>query len=314
MTTATAPHAEDFLSRLSAAVAARVAAAAPVLAGIDAGRGGRRLAGVLWRPGVVVTSRQALPPLRDDAGRYAVTAGGGEPRAATLAGDDPGTNVAVLRLEGEGAAPAEPLARSGAEQAPGMLALLVGAGEGGRPTARLAAVHATGPAWHSLAGGRIDRLLRLDGRLGPSEEGGLDAAGGLLGMSTAGPRGRVLVIPHETVERVLDPILSQGGVGRAWLGLGLQPVEVPASLREAAGGQESGLMVVGLAAGGPAERAGVLPGDVLLAFDGAPVHRPRGLAALLGAERIGQETELRIMRAGAVLTVGVVLAQRPAKG
>ncbi len=308
MTAAAAPPQPDLLSQLSAVLAARVAAVAPFLAGIDAGRG-RRLGGVLWRPGVVVTSRQALP----EAERYAVSLGGGEPRAATLAGHDPGTNVAVLRLEGEatGDAPAAP-PRAG-EQAPGMLALLVGAGEGGRPTARLATVHATGPAWHSLAGGRIDRLLRLEGRLGPSEEGGpvLDAAGALLGMSTAGPRGRVLVIPHETIERVLDPILREGRVGRAWLGLGLQPVEVPAGLREAAG-QGSGLMVVGLAAGGPAERAGVLPGDIVLAFDGVPVDRPRGLAALLGGERVGREAELRLMRAGAVRTVGLVPAPRPA--
>ena len=305
----TAPQADDFLSRLSAAAAAKVADAAPALAAVDAGRW-RRLAGILWRPGVVVTSRQALPRNPE---RYAVAVGGGETRAATLAGDDPGTNVAVLRVEGDGAPPA-PLPRSGGEQVPGMLALVVGAGEGGRPTARLATVHATGPAWHSLAGGRIDRLLRLDGRLGSSEEGGpvLDAAGALLGMSTAGPRGRALVIPHETVERVLDPILAHGRVGRAWLGLGLQPVEVPAALREAAGGRESGLMVVELAAGGPAERAGVLPGDILLAFGGVTVDRPRGLAALLGPERIGREAELRVMRAGEARTVAVTPAPRPA--
>ena len=301
-----APQTEDPLSRLSAEVAARVAAAAPILAAIDAGRG-RRIAGIVWRAGVVVTSRQVLPR----AERYGVVLAGGETRTATLAGADPGTNVAALRLDGDTVAPASP-SRAG-EQEPGMLALVVGAGEDGRPTARLATVHATGPAWHSLAGGRIDRLLRLDGRLRSAEEGGpvLDAAGALLGMSTSGPRGRVLVIPHETVERVLDPILREGRVGRAWLGLGLQPVEVPAALREAAG-QASGLMVVGLASGGPAEGAGVLPGDILLAFDSVRVHRPSGLAALLGAERIGQGAELRIMRAGAVRTVSVTPASRPA--
>ena len=303
----TAAQQPDVLSQLSAAAAARVAAAAPVLAAVDAGRG-QRIGGILWRPGVVVTSRQVLAK----AERYAVVAGGGEIRAASLAGDDAGTNVAVLRLEGEAGAAAAPLPRAG-EQAPGMLALLVGAGEGGRATARLATVHATGPAWHSLAGGRVDRLLRLDGRLQTSEEGGpvLDASGALLGMSTAGPRGRVLVIPHETVERVLDPILAHGRVGRAWLGVGLQPVEVPVALRGAAG-QESGLMVVGLAADGPAERAGLLPGDILLAFGGVSIDRPRGLAALLGAERVGEQAELRIMRAGEVRTVDVVPAARPA--
>jgi len=299
---------DDLLTQLSAAVSARVAAAAPIVAGIETRRG-RPLGGILWRPGVVVTSRQAL----HKAERYAVSVGG-EARTAALAGDDPGTNVAVLRLEGEGAA-APALPRAGA-QAAGMLALVVGAGEGGRATARLATVQAAGPAWHSMAGGRIDRLLRLDGRLGMAEEGGpvLDAAGALLGMSTAGPRGRALVISHETVERVLEPILAHGRVGRAWLGIGFQPVEVPAALRAAAGGRESGLMVVGLAAGGPAEGAGVLPGDIVLDFDGVAVDRPRGLAALLGAERIGQAAEMRIMRAGEVRSIAVAPAARPAAG
>lgn len=305
MTVASQP---DPLIQLSDALAARVAAAAPVLAAIDTGRG-RRLGGILWRPGVVVTSRQALP----DAERYTVAFASGESRAAAPAGADAGTNVAVLRLEGD-AAPAPALPPLAGEQRPGMLALLVGAGEHGSPTARLATVHATGPAWHSLAGGRIDRLLRLDGRLRPAEEGGpvMDAAGALLGMATAGPRGRILVIPHETIERVLDPILREGRIGRAWLGVGLQPVEVPAALRAAAA-QESGLMVVGLAAGGPAEAAGVLPGDILLAFDGACVDRPRGLAALLGAERIGRTAALRIMRAGTVQSIDLTPAPRPAK-
>lgn len=297
----------DILHQLSAAIATRVVAAAPFVATVDAGRG-RRVSGILWRPGVVVTSRQALP----EADGYAVASGGQGSRAAALAGDDPGTNVAVLRLDGGAdAAPPAPPPRAGGQES-GMLTLVLGAGEGGRPTARLAALHATGPAWHSMAGGRIDRLLRLDGRLRPTEEGGpvLDAAGALLGMSTAGPRGRGLVIPHETVERVLDPILRDGRVGRAWLGVGLQPVEIPAGLREAAG-RGSGLMVVGLTPGGPAERAGLLPGDILLAFDGVAVDRAKGLAALLGAERIGRETELRVMRAGEVRGIALVPAARP---
>ena len=105
-------------------------------------------------------------------------------------------------------------------------------------------VHAIGPEWHSQAGGRIDALLRLDARLG-ADEGGpvLTLAGRLLGMSTAGPRRRALVIPAATIDRVLDPLLAEGRIARGWLGVGLQPVMVPDSLREAAG-RDSGMMVV----------------------------------------------------------------------
>ena len=137
-------------------------------------------------------------------------------------------------------------------------------------------VHATGPEWHSQAGGKIDALLRLDVRLG-TDEGGpvLDAGGGLLGMSTAGPRRRALVIPAATIDRVLDPLLAEGRIARGWLGVGLQPVAVPDSLRAVAG-------------------------------------RDSALAAAMGPDRIGQSVTLRLLRAGALQTLPVVIAARPA--
>ena len=86
---------------------------------------------------------------------------------------------------------------------------------------------------------------------------------------------------------------------------------IPDSLRQAAG-CDSGLMVVGLASGGPAEAAGVLPGDIVLDIDGAPVGRPRALTASLGPDRIGQAVALRLLRAGAIQAINVTIAARPA--
>ena len=85
----------------------------------------------------------------------------------------------------------------------------------------------------------------------------------LIGMSTSGPRRRALVIPSATIERVLDPLLSEGRVARGWLGVALQRVRVPDRMRDAAG-RDGGMMVIGLASGSPAEQAGVLPGDIIL--------------------------------------------------
>jgi S1-C subfamily serine protease len=292
----------DLLEQFSAGLADRVAAAAPVVVAIGTGR--RHVSGLLWRPDVVATSAQALP----DRAEFTLRHTGGEQRAK-LAGRDAGTNVALLRL-------AQPLTGTLPAVAPpprvGTLALLLGGDEAGAPTGRLAMVHATGPEWHSQAGGRIDALLRLDARLG-SDEGGpvLDLAGRLLGMSTAGPRRRALVIPAATIARVLEPLLAEGRIARGWLGVGLQPVMVPDSLRAAAGG-DSGMMVMGLAEGGPAAAAGVLPGDIVLDLDGTPVRRLRALAALLGPDRIGQTVTLRLLRAGAVQSLPVVIAARPA--
>ncbi len=165
-----------------------------------------------------------------------------------------------------------------------------------------------------MAGGEIDQLIRLDLRASREEEGGpvIDARGGLIGMATAGPRGRALVIPHATIERAVGRILTHGTVRGGWLGVGLQPVSVPAALREAAG-QDSGLMVVSLAPSGPAEQAGMLPGDILLTVDGEPALRLRAIRARLGSDRVGQAIDIRLMRAGAVQSVRLTVAARPAR-
>ena len=293
----------DMIEQFSSALADRIAAAAPVMVSIRTGK--RPTSGILWRPDVVIASEQMLPP---DAASFQVVRNG-QTVSATLAGRDPGTNVAVLKLETplEGTLPpaAEP-------PRVGNLTLLAGADSTGAPTARLGMVHALGGPWHSMAGGRIDALIRLQTGLG-TDEGGpvLSVAGGLIGMSTSGPRRRTIVIPTATLARIVDPLLADGRIARAWLGIGLQPVQIPDSLHQSAG-RESGLMVVGLAGGGPAETAGILPGDIVLDIDGSGVSRPRALSVLLAPDRIGQTAVLRVLRAGAVQAVNVTIAARPA--
>ena len=293
--------AAELIDQISNAFADHVAAAASSVVAVATGR--RPISGVLWRADVVVTSEQMLPDTTEFTVRYL-----GTEHAVKLAGRDPGTNIALLRLPApvEAVLPtAAPMPRVGA------LALILGAAAGAETTARLAMVHEVGPAWHSQAGGRIEALLRLDGRIGRDEGGPvLDSAGRLLGMSTAGPRRRTLVIPAATINRVIDPLLAEGRIARGWLGVGLQPVAVPDSLREAAG-RDGGMMVVNLSSGGPAAQAGVLPGDILLDLDGTPLRRVRALSAALGPEQIGRQVSLRLLRAGTLQTLAVVVAPRP---
>jgi S1-C subfamily serine protease len=293
----------DMIEQFSSGLADRIAAAAAFTVGIHTGK--RPVSGILWRPDVVVASEQMLP---EDASALRVVHGG-RTVGATLAGRDPSTNVAVLKLDTplDGSLP-------GDADPPrvGNLVLMAGADQAGNTTGRLAMVHALGEAWHSMAGGRIDALIRLDARLG-ADEGGpvLALAGGLIGMSTSGPRRRTIVIPTATLARVVDPLLAEGRIARGWLGIGLQPVMIPDSLRQTAE-RENGLMVVGLAGGGPAETAGILPGDIVLDIDGAPAGRPRTLSASLGPDRIGQTIALRILRAGTVQAISVSISARPA--
>ena len=234
----------NVLSELSRGVADRAASAQAALVAIRTTHG-RHLTGTLWRGDLVVASEQALPK----AGEFQVVAPDGSAVAAQLAGRDPGTNVALIKLS-QPVSLAPPVV---GEVAVGMLALAFGADGVGGVTARLGVVNQAGPEWYSARGGRIDRRIVLDMRLTLAEEGGpvFDTVGALLGISTLGPRGQVLVIPSATVERVIPPLLKDGRVARGWLGVALQPVAVPDALQSAAG-QASGFMVMSTVDGGPA--------------------------------------------------------------
>ncbi|HXC92163.1 MAG TPA: S1C family serine protease [Stellaceae bacterium] len=299
-----AENTENLFAQLSAAAAARVATARPLVAGLRVrGHGGLRTA-TLWRKDVVVASEQSLPRAEEAE----IVLADGATFAARIAGRDPGTNVAVLRFDGA----AQPAWSAAVAPQPGTLVLALAADGAGGVAARLGAVHSVGPAWHSRAGGRIDRRIGLDLRLGRGEEGGpvVDAAGGLLGISTLGPRRRVLVIPTATVERVLEPLLTLGRIARGWLGAAVQPVMVPDELRETAG-HAQGLMILGVTGGGPVAQAGVLLGDILLALDGAALGGATRLAELLGPEAVGKQVELRLIRAGQAQSLNVIVGERP---
>lgn len=293
----------DALTDFSHAVADRVAAAAPALLCLYPDARAQRSA-YLWQPGVAITSEQYLP----DHAEVAALLPGGAHGTATLVGRDPGTNIAVLRLDAA-TSPDRPAAHV---PRPGEVALAIGAMDG-RASVRVGSVHRVGPAWDSMAGGRIDHHIQLDLPLSGREEGGpvLAADGALMGMSTLGPRRRAIVIPTATLERIVPQLLSGGRVQQGWLGLGLQPVGLPASLHGAAG-RDAGLMVVSLAAGGPAETAGVLPGDILLDVAGEPAPHPRSVARALSGEQIGKSVPLRLLRAGSPMEVRATVAMRPA--
>jgi S1-C subfamily serine protease len=296
---------QDLLTRFSAGLAERTAAARPLVAGIRV-RGHSLRSGTLWRKDVVVVSEQTLPR----AAEAEVVLADGATFAARLAGRDPGTNIAVLRLDGS----AQPAWSDAAPPQPGALVLALAADGAGGVAMRLGAVHSVGPAWHSRAGGRIDRRIGLDIMLGRGEEGGpvVDAAGGLLGISTLGPRRRVLVIPTATVERVLEPLLTKGRVARGWLGAAVQPVLVPEALRGETG-QAHGLIVLGATADGPAAQAGVMLGDILVALDGAAIGGTSRLAERLGPEAVGKQLELRLIRAGTVQSMNITVGERPSR-
>jgi S1-C subfamily serine protease len=294
---------QDALIRLSDALAARTAAAAGLVASIHAPHS-RPRSGILWCHDVVVASEQVFPK----AESAEIVLSHGRHIAAQVAGRDRGTNIVALRLE----TPIDVALPAAAEPQLGGLSLAFGTDPAGTPTVRLALVRSLGPAWHSLAGGHIDRRIALDFLIGRSEEGGpvLDASGHLLGMSSGGPGGRALVIPAATIERVLEPLLATGRIDRGWLGLALHPVALPETTKTESG-QQRGLMVMQVAQDGPAAKAGVVAGDILVAVDGAPASRPAAIARQFGPESIGKQVELRLIRSGVPRMLTATITARP---
>ena len=294
----------DVLTQLASAVAARAESAKDSVAAIRIGHG-RHITGLIWQPGIVVASEQALPR-RDE---FELIAPGGAVVAAKAAGRDASTNIAVLKTAESLAAPA----LTAADAKAGAIALAAGGdGEGGA-SMRLGIVNQVGGEWHSSRGGLIDRRIVLDIDLAHREEGGpvFDAEGLCLGMSTFGPRGRVIVIPFATIARIVPQLVKQGRVARGWLGLALQAVAVPDALRESAG-QSSGLMVMSVVENGPAAQAGIVAGDIILSVDGTAVHRFRKIIAHFGSDSIGRPVEIRLIRGGAVIAVQTTIGERQA--
>jgi S1-C subfamily serine protease len=294
----------DLLAQFSNALASRAELAKNAVVAIRLAHG-RHMTGMVWRSGIVVASEQSLP--RNDD--FELVAAGGSVLAASIAGRDPSTNIAILRVAAQIAAPSI----AAGEAHTGAMALAIGADGTGGVSARLGLVNLAGAEWHSSRGGLIDRRIVLDISLARREEGGpvFDAAGACLGMSTFGPRAQVIAIPTATIERIVPLLLKDGRVSRGWLGVALQAVAVPDALREAAD-QSSGLMVMSVVEDGPAAQAGIVAGDIILSVDGISAHRFRKIGRHFGSDSIGRKADLRLTRGGTVITVQTTIAERPA--
>lgn len=250
---------------------------------------------------VVVTAHHAL---RHDEGLRVGLSDGAEPREAQLLGRDPATDLAVVRVPLDadaqaGSLPAAPAWRDADSVKVGELGLAL-ARPGRSVRAALGLVAVVGSDGLRTPGGRslapwveLDRVLPRGFSIAPL----LDLEGRVLGLATAGlaPHTTVL-LTDRTVRAAVEAILAHGRVPQAWLGVGVSPARLPAELRDQLG-QGRALAVVGLAEDGPAAKAGVLVGDVILAVGGSPVRSPSGLRAQL-ADRVDQPVTVRLLRGG----------------
>jgi S1-C subfamily serine protease len=278
-------------------------------ASIVAVHGGGRWSssGIQWRPGVIVTAEEVLE--RDD--ELTVTLPGGRKVAASLAGRDPSTDVAALRIEAH-SLPTAATADAGSLR-PGHMILAVGSFEGA-PAASFGLVGFVGSTWQSLRGGTIDSLLRLDLALDARAEGGavVDSRGRVVGMAVSGPRRRVLAIPTATIDRAVDQLLAKGYVAQGYFGAGLQHVRLA---RRRNGAQpperEHGILIVNIDPDGPAARAGLVVGDIVTAWNAQPLARVRDVMRHLGPDSVGNTIDLQLLRGGTPKNVKIVIGERP---
>ncbi len=295
------------LEALSAELARIVEAAAPSVVRVE-GRRRSASSGVAWSAdGLILASHHAVDA-EDDV---PVGLHDGRTLGAKVVGRDPGSDLALLKAEAGGLTP--PRWAESRSSRPGELVL--GLSRPGRSArARLGVVSAVASEWRTPSGARFESYLETDIALHPGYSGGLllAADGQALGVTSSGLlRGSSLTVPVAVARRVVEALVAHGRIRRGYLGIGTQPVPLPADQRASAG-QPSGLIVLTVQPDSPAAKAGILLGDVLLkAGDDALTH-PGALVPALDADRVGRELALRLLRAGETRSVTVVVGEREA--
>ena len=271
------------------------------------GGGSSTSSGVVWRPGVVVTVRNALR--RGEVIKVALR---DEPFNASIAGTDAGTDLAVLRVESSSLKPAETSDLESTRV--GELVLSIGRSVLGDISASSGIIARLGSPWRTWRGGQIDRLLRPDVRLYVGQAGSalVNEQHRVLGInSPALARNAIITVPTQTIDRVVDAILERGHVPRPFLGVAMQAVPVPETLRaQFAEGVDQVLLVLHVESNSAAASAGVLVGDLIVSLNGDPVHDVRNALHRIARLSVGDSVSLVVIRGGARIELGLTVADR----
>jgi S1-C subfamily serine protease len=267
--------------------------------------GSRPATGIAYAASAVLTTIRALG--REDG--LAIRTPDGSQAAAELAGWDPATGLAMLRVQNAVLAPAPAAARL---VRVGELAIALGRSWSNALTASLGIVAVVGGPLRTGRRGSIEQVIRTTAPMHSGFAGGalITASGELAGVATASQiRGLGVVIPAAIAWPLAASILQHGRPKRGYLGVAGQPVHLDRRQREISG-RERGMLIVGLSGGSPAEQAGLMVGDCLVDFDGRPISSPDDLLELLTGDRVGQSIAARVLRAGAVVDLTITVGER----
>jgi serine protease DegQ len=267
--------------------------------------------GLVWQSGTsstIITVDHAVR--RDD--EVPVLLSDGRTVTASVVGRDSSTDIAVLQSEQLSAElPAPQL--STISPRVGHLVLGAGRSSDGNLSASLGMISRLGGSWRTWQGGQIDQLIRPAFISSTGLTGGalLDSQGQLIGLNTTGPRHMTLTIPVATLQRVADQLLQTGRIARGYLGVGMQPVLIPERLVQSSSlAQTTGVMLLSIEPDSPADQAGLLIGDVLIALDAQPITDVTDVRLMLNSERIGQTLAARVIRGGAIVELNLTVGER----
>src|SRR5215472_1608128 len=305
----------DLLDAYSRAVVGAVDLVGPAVLHIQVESGARPAgagSGVLFTPdGYALTNSHVIA----GGTRIRATAADGRGSAASVVGDDPETDLAVLRLD----APPLAFARLGNSRQlrVGQLVIAIGNPLGFQATVTAGVVSALGRSLRARSGRLIDSVIQTDAALNPGNSGGplVNSMGEVVGINTAiiaGAQGICFSISSNTVEFVAARLIREGRVRRCFIGVAGQNVVLPRRLSRFHGlEQGSAVLVQSTGAGGPASRAGVLAGDIIIAADGVTVCDIDDLHRLMTEERVGRSVPLVVLRQGQKLDLAVTPAELP---
>jgi len=264
--------------------------------------------GVHWQKGVIVTAAHTIKRTED----ISVVLPSGQRIAATLAGADPSTDLAVLRAQSPELS--VPNFADASQLKVGHLVIAAGRGAQRGFNAALGIVGVVGGAWRSLRGGLVDQFIALNLELHPAAAGGalVDARGFVLGINTpALSRNFPLALPASTVNRVVARLLEKGTMGRGYLGLGMRPVRIPEDLVKTLQlTADVGLMIANIDAHGPGSKTGIVFGDVIVALEGKPIGSIRELQAFLEPESVGKPLSVSVIRGGKLIGLKLVVGEQ----
>jgi len=261
--------------------------------------------GIVYAADLVLTASHVVE--REEG--ITVTLNDGSEVGATVAGRDHGTDLALLRLERPVAKPAE----TAQDAKVGQLVLALGRPSGAGIEASLGVVSAVGGPVHTRHGA-IEKYIRTDTTPFPGFSGGplVDADGRVVGLNTSGfGHGAAITIPADLAWRVAEQLAKHGSVRRGYLGVRSQGVEIPAASQQVLKREQaSGLLLIGVEKDSPAEAAGLMVGDIIVAVDGQAVRDHDELFARLSGDVIDKSTPVEVLRGGQLQNISVKIGAR----